>query len=162
MFELQGLRSDLEAAVFVFEQENRSYFARSISDRGDMFFEEFAERHRELMADQQAETGAFYVLVDEHGAVTGRFNLYDIQSGTAAVGYRVAEQASGRGVATSGLRKLCRIARDEIGLRRLTAATSNENIASQRVLAKVGFVLIGPTEVGGRDGLEFVLNLATQ
>jgi hypothetical protein len=32
-------------------------------------------------------------------------------------------------------------------------------VASQRVLAKVGFVLIGPTEVGGRHGSEFKLDL---
>jgi len=29
------------------------------------------------------------------------------------------------------------------------------------VLTKVGFVLIGPVEVGGRPGSEFVLDLAT-
>jgi ribosomal-protein-alanine N-acetyltransferase len=80
--------------------------------------------------------------------------------GTAAVGYRVAERVSGHGVATSGLRELCRIAREDIGLRLLTAATDSENVASKRVLAKVGFVLIGPTEVGGRHGSEFTLDLA--
>jgi ribosomal-protein-alanine N-acetyltransferase len=101
------------------------------------------------------------VLVDEHGAVVGRFNLYDILDGTAAVGYRVAERVSGHGVATSGLRKLCRIAREDIGLRMLTAATGIENVPSQRVLARAGFALIGPTEVGGRHGSEFKLDLAT-
>ena len=161
MFELQRLRSDHEAAVLAFEQENRAYFAKSISDRGDKFFEEFPERHKELMTDQESGTGAFYVLVDEHEAVMGRFNLYDILDGKAAVGYRVAERVSGQGVATSGLRKVCRIAREDIGLWTLTAATSNENIASQRVLAKAGFVSIGPTEVGGRQGTLFELDLGT-
>jgi [ribosomal protein S5]-alanine N-acetyltransferase len=159
MFELQPLRGDHEAAVFVFEQENRSYFSRSISDRGDMFFEEFAERHRELMADQQSGIGAFYVFVDEPGAVVGRFNLYAIQDGTAEVGYRVAERVSGRGVATNGLRELCRIARNDIGLRRLTAAASDNNVASQRVLVKAGFIRIGQAEVGGRHGSMFELDL---
>ena len=160
MFELQPLRSGLEAAVFLFEQENRSYFARSITDRGDAYFEDFAEHHRELMADQQSGFGAFYVIVDEHGAVVGRFNLYGIQNGAADVGYRVAERISGRGVATSGLRELCRIARDDLGLRRLAATVSDDNVASSRVLVKSGFIPIGPADVGGSHGSAFELDLA--
>jgi [ribosomal protein S5]-alanine N-acetyltransferase len=156
--ELLGPRH--EAAVLAFERGNRAYFAKSISDRGDSFFQQFSERHRELMAEQEAGAGAFYVFVDEYGEVVGRFNLYDCSDGTAVVGYRVGERVSGRGVATSGLRKLCRIAREDIGLQMLTAATDDENVASRRVLAKVGFVLVGPTEVGGRHGSEFKLDLA--
>jgi [ribosomal protein S5]-alanine N-acetyltransferase len=157
--ELQPVRIDLEAAVLLFEQENRAYFTRSINDRGDTFFEEFAERHQELMAEQRSGTGAFYVLVDEHGVV-GRFNLYNIQDGTADVGYRVAERVSGRGVATSGLLTLCRIAREDIGLRSLTAAVSDENVASRRVLVKAGFTEIGQADVAGRNGSVFELDLA--
>jgi ribosomal-protein-alanine N-acetyltransferase len=161
VFVLQRLRSDHEDAVLTFERENRVYFAKSISDRGDLFFERFSEQQRELIAVQESGKGAFYVFVDEHEVVVGRFNLYEIHDETAVVGYRIAERVSGRGVATSGLRHLCRIAREDIGLRMLTAATDNENIASQRVLAKVGFVLIGPTEIGGHHGSEYKLNVAT-
>jgi ribosomal-protein-alanine N-acetyltransferase len=161
VFVLQRLRSDHEDAVLTFERENRVYFAKSISDRGDLFFERFSEQQRELIAVQESGKGAFYVFVDEHEVVVGRFNLYEIHDETAVVGYRIAERVSGRGVATSGLRNLCRIAREDIGLRMLTAATDNENIASQRVLAKVGFVLIGPTEIGGHHGSEYKLNVAT-
>ena len=161
MFSLEPLGLDHEAAVLAFEVDNRSYFAKSIRDRGDSFFHRYPERHRELIADHEAGVGAFYVLVDEQGSVVGRFNLYDLSEGTATVGYRVAERVAGHGVATSGLRELCRVSREEIGLRLLTAAAGDENVASQRVLTKVGFVLIGPVEVGGRPGSEFVLDLAT-
>lgn len=80
----------------------------------------------------------------------GRFNLYDLVDGTAGVGYRIAQRVSGRGVATSGLRNLCRIAGEEYGLRTLRAVTSSENVASQRVLTKAGFVAIRSVEVEGR------------
>ena len=159
MPELQPLRSDLEDAVLAFERENRTYFTRSINDRGDAFFDEFAERHRELLAEQHAGRGAFFVLVDELGAVVGRFNLYDIENGSAVVGYRVAERVAGRGTATSGVRSLCRIACDDIGLRRLTAVVSDQNAASQRVLVKAGFTAVGPAEVGGLPGSEFEVDL---
>jgi ribosomal-protein-alanine N-acetyltransferase len=84
--------------------------------------------------------------------VVGRFNLYDLVDETAEVGYRVAEDVAGRGVATSTLRTLCRLAAEQYGLRTLKAKTSNENVASQRVLEKAGFVSLGPTDVGGRPG----------
>ena len=152
MFELQRLRPDHAPAVLAFEQTNRDYFAQSISDRGDDFFEQFAERHRALLAEQETGACVFHVLVDEDENVVGRFNMYDVVDGTAEIGYRVAQRVAGRGVATCALQELCRIARDQYGLRTLRAGTSNENIASQRVLTKVGFVATGAAEVGrGHD-----------
>ena len=161
MFDLERLRPDHEAAVLDFEVANRAYFAESVSDRGDDFYEEFAERYRALLAEQGAGLCVFHVFVDDDETVVGRFNLYDLVDGTAEVGYRVAQRVSGRGVATSGLRDLCRIAGEEYGLWTLRAATSNENVASQRVLVKAGFVAIGPAEVGGRQGASYELALAS-
>ncbi len=94
----------------------------------------------------------FHVLLDGDGAVVGRFNLYNLEDGTAEVGYRVAEHVAGRGVATSTLRKLCGLAVEQYGLRTLKAKTDSENVASQRVLEKAGFVPVGPTDVAGRPG----------
>jgi ribosomal-protein-alanine N-acetyltransferase len=48
VFELQLVQFDHEAMLLQFELENRTYFAESISDRGDDYFERFAERHVEL------------------------------------------------------------------------------------------------------------------
>jgi [ribosomal protein S5]-alanine N-acetyltransferase len=162
VFELQRLRLDHEAPVLAFEQANRAYFAESINDRGDDFYEHFAERHRATLAEQEAGACVFHVLVDGDEKVVGRFNLYDLGAGTAEVGFRVARQVTGRGVATSALRDLCRIASEQYGLRTLTAAASNENIASQKVLTKVGFVATGPAEVGGRQGSSYEIALARQ
>ena len=155
MPELQLLRPDHAPALLAFERENRAYFAGSISDRGDEYFEEFADRHRELLAEQEAGVGAYYVLVDEQGLVLGRFNLYGCQDGTAELGYRVAQRAAGLGVATAAVRELCRLAAEKHRLRTLRAATSRENAASQRVLAKTGFVPAGPADpadIGGKQG----------
>lgn len=160
VYELQRLRPDHESALLDFERANRAYFAESISDRGDDFFEHFAERHHAMLAEQEAGRGAFYLLLDDDDAVVGRFNLYDIAEGSAQVGYRVAQRVSGHGVATSGLRDLCRIAADDDRLRLLKAATSNANVASQRVLSNAGFVVTGPAEVEGRQGVLHELVLA--
>jgi [ribosomal protein S5]-alanine N-acetyltransferase len=68
MPELQRLHADHAAAVLAFELANRAYFGAFISDRGHEFFDQFAERHRALLAEQEAGIGAFYVLVAEDGS----------------------------------------------------------------------------------------------
>src|SRR5215472_7069472 len=152
MPELQRLHAGHAPAVLAFELANRAYFAASISDRGDDFFDQFTSRYRALLAEQEAGTCAFYVLVAEDGSVLGRFNLVGFEDGTAELGYRVAQHAAGRGVATAAVQELCRLAARQYGLRMLKAATTHDNVASQRVLAKSGFVPAGPAEPGGRPG----------
>jgi [ribosomal protein S5]-alanine N-acetyltransferase len=153
--ELEQLHARHAPAVLAFELVNRAYFAASISDRGDEFFDQFPDRHSALLAEQAAGTCAFYVLVADDGSVLGRFNLYDFEDGTARLGYRVAQQVAGRGVATATVRELCRIAAARHGLRTLRAAASRDNAASRKVLTKAGFVPVGPAtpaDLGGESG----------
>ncbi|MFE1798638.1 GNAT family N-acetyltransferase [Streptomyces sp. NPDC059517] len=155
MSELKPLHAGHAGAVLAFELANRDYFAASVSDRGDAFFEEFADRYDAALAEQEADVCAFYVLVAEDGPVLGRFNLYDLEDGTATLGYRVAQHVAGRGVATASVRELCRLAVVRHGLRTLRAATSHENAASRAVLTRVGFVTVGPADpahLGGKAG----------
>ena len=165
MTELERLRGDHAAAVLAFELENREYFAASISDRGDAFFEHFGERHAALLAEQEAGTAAFHVLVADDGRVLGRFNLLFAAPGAAELGYRVAEDAAGRGVATAAVQELCRLAATRYGLRMLRAATSTDNVASQRVLLKAGFVAAGPADpahIGGKTGTWYERTLTAE
>ncbi|WP_328753820.1 GNAT family N-acetyltransferase [Streptomyces sp. NBC_00269] len=155
MPELKRLQAGHAPAVLAFELANRTYFAASISDRGDDFFDQFNDRYTASLAEQEAGICAFYVLVAEDSSVLGRFNLYDVEDGTARLGYRVAERVAGRGVATATVRELCRMATAMHGLRTLRVATSHDNTASQKVLAKAGFVPVGPAtpaDLGGKSG----------
>ncbi len=155
MPKLQRLHPGHAPAVLAFELANRSYFAAFISDRGDEFFDRFAEQHSALLAAQEAGAGAYYVLVAEDGSVLGRFNLVLAGDGTAELGYRVAQHVAGHGLATATVRELCRLAPARHGLHTLRAATSRENIASQKVLTKAGFVPAGPADpahLGGKQG----------
>jgi AcrR family transcriptional regulator/RimJ/RimL family protein N-acetyltransferase len=153
--ELQRLHPGHAPAVLAFELANRSYFAAFISDRGDAYFDQFVRQHSALLAEQEAGAGAYYVLVAEDGSVLGRFNLYRFCGGTAELGYRVAEHAAGRGLATATVRELCLLAAARHGLRTLRAATTLDNTASQKVLAKAGFIPVGPADpahIGGKQG----------
>lgn len=83
---------------------------------------------------------------------------------TGHVGYWVAPQARGRGVAPDALVTLSRWAFESLSLGRMELLTHPENVASQRVAEKAGFqregVLRGalPERDGGRrDGVMFSL-----
>jgi ribosomal-protein-alanine N-acetyltransferase len=155
MPELQRLRADHAAAILAFESANRAYFATSVSDRGDEYFEHFTERLNVLLAEQEAGIGAYYVLVDEDGSVLGRFNLEFVGGGVGELGYRVAQHVTGRGVATATVRDMCSLAASRHGVRTLRAATAGGNVASQRVLLNAGFTEAGPadpSDLGGEQG----------
>lgn len=162
MPELQRLDAGHAPAVLAFELANRAYFAASVPDRGDDYFERFTERHSALLAEQEAGSCAFYVLVADDGSVLGRFNLVDIEDGAAEVGYRVAQHVTGRGVATATVRQLCRLAAVRHGLHTLRAAAARGNVASEKVLTKAGFVPVGPADpadLRGVPGTRYQLEL---
>jgi [ribosomal protein S5]-alanine N-acetyltransferase len=160
--ELKRLHVGHAPAVLAFELANRAYFAASISDRGDDYFDQFTERYDARLAEQEAGICAFYVLVAADSSVLGRFNLVDIEDHTAELGYRVAQHVAGRGVATATVQELCRLAGARHGLRTLRAATSRDNVASQKVLTKAGFVPVAPADpahLGGEPGTWYQRNL---
>ncbi|MGW7242682.1 GNAT family N-acetyltransferase [Streptomyces sp. NPDC054804] len=159
MPELQLLRPDHAPAILAFEQENRAYFAASIPDRGDDYFARFEERHRALLAEQAAGICYFHVVADDAGEVLGRVNLFDVADGGADLGYRIAERAAGRGLATWAAREICGLAATGYGLTFLRAATTLDNTASRAVLARAGFTVTGETRLSGHPGLTYLRRL---
>jgi len=146
MAHLQLLDAHHAPALLQFELDNREFFARWIPDRGDDYFQHFAERHAALLADQAAGLHRFHVLVDHDGTVLGRFNLIDIADGCAELGYRMAERATGRGLAKEGVRQVCELAYAQYGLRRLIATAGVHNKASLAVLRGTGFERVAETD----------------
>ena len=129
--------------------------ARLTEDELDQEPAEQADRLTRLLAEQDAGDGAYFVLVEDDGSVVGRANLVLHQDGVAELGYRVAERATGRGLASAAVRELCGYAGGLPGVRLLRAATTHDNLASQRVLVNAGFAEVGPAEpdeVGGGSG----------
>ncbi|MFE7898800.1 GNAT family N-acetyltransferase [Streptomyces sp. NPDC057424] len=157
MVTLEPLRADHADALLAFERENRTYFARTVPDRGDAFFTPvgFAARLRALLDEQHARVCRFHVVLGEDGDLIGRVNLVDVTDGSAELGYRIGEQAAGRGVATAAVARVCRLAAADYGLTSLTAATTRDNPASMRVLTRNGFTRVENTIVGGRPGLRY-------
>lgn len=154
MLRLERLRDDHAPALLAFERENREFFARTVPDRGDAYFTDFASRHAALLAEQEAGACAFHLIV-EQGVLLGRLNLLDLADGEAELGYRVAESAAGRGVATRAVTLAFGLAAESYGLRSLRALTTRDNPASIRVLERTGFRRVADTTIDGRPALRW-------
>ncbi|MFD7437300.1 GNAT family N-acetyltransferase [Streptomyces sp. NPDC059861] len=159
MPQLQLLRPDHAPGLLAFERENRAYFAASIPDRGEEYFARFDKRHLDLLAEQEAGVCYFHVLTGAAGEVLGRVNLVDVSDGSHELGYRIAERAAGRGIATAAVREVCGLAAGRYGLTTLRAATTLDNAASRAVLARAGFTVTGETQLSGRPGLTYLRDL---
>jgi RimJ/RimL family protein N-acetyltransferase len=77
----------------------------------------------------------------DQDVVLGGGSLYgvNLEQGCASVGYWLAPEARGRGVATHAVRLLARWAFTELGLARLELTCGPDNQASQRVAERCGF-----------------------
>jgi RimJ/RimL family protein N-acetyltransferase len=102
-------------------------------------------------------SGAGFAVLDATtGELLGGVDLHavDAAAGTAEVGWSVAPQARGRGVATEAVQVLTRWAFAAVGLHRLVAQVEVGNWASRAVAEKAGFagegVLRDAAAPGGR------------
>ena len=82
---------------------------------------------------------------DDDAVVLGGASLYDVDraQGRAGIGYWVAAEARGRGVATHAVRLLAGWGFSALGLARIELTCGPNNLASQRVAERCGFVREG-------------------
>jgi ribosomal-protein-alanine N-acetyltransferase len=89
---------------------------------------------------------AYPCVIADRGRILGRITLNILGRGafpSASLGYWVAAAETGRGVATAAVAHLVRVAFGELELHRVEAGTLPDNVASQRVLERNGFVRYG-------------------
>jgi ribosomal-protein-alanine N-acetyltransferase len=157
--DIQLVRLYHAPALLAFERENRAYFAASIPDRGDEFFAEFDMQLAQLLEWQAAGTDYFHLLVAEGGEVLGRVNLFEVADGSAELGYRIAQKAAGKGLATAAVRKVRELAVTKYGLTRLHARVTLDNPASRKVLEHNGFVAVGELTLNGKPARSYICEL---
>jgi ribosomal-protein-alanine N-acetyltransferase len=140
---IRTLRQDDARQLLEFELDNRAWFERHIDSRSAAFYSlQGVSQHIAEYLDAHAR-GNWHPCVILHGdEIVGRANLKDIDTATgcAEVGYRIAEHAAGKGLATRAVKHLMHLARSEWRLARLKADVTANNAASGRVLEKCGFV----------------------
>ncbi|MED1725120.1 GNAT family N-acetyltransferase [Brevibacillus parabrevis] len=141
---IEALKQEDACALLAFESKNREFFERTVPSRGEAYYqdEHFQESLQALLAEQAEGTAFLSLIKSEQGIILGRMNLVDIDQkrASAELGYRVGEEAAGKGVASSALGLLLGEYVQQLGIREVHAKTTADNIASQKVLLKNGFV----------------------
>jgi RimJ/RimL family protein N-acetyltransferase len=119
---------------------------RYIGSRGGTL-EEIVARVRDRIASDHGALGWWLIEDKAGGAFHGVAALLPMPDGDQIeLAYRMARASWGNGLATEAATALVSYAFDQVGLPRLVAVTFPENIASRRVLEKVGFVHDGMSD----------------
>lgn len=87
-----------------------------------------------------------HVILNDFGRVVGRITLSEIVRGpfqSCSLGYWVHVTENGRGLASTAVGEIIRVAFDDLGLHRIQAGTLPHNLRSQRVLERNGFTRFG-------------------
>lgn len=145
---LRQLESSDAVALADLVQRNRVFLEPWEPVHPDSYFTVAGQQEavRASLARQAEGSGFFQVILDESGAVAGRINLNNIVRGafhSASVGYWLAEDAGGRGLATRAVIEVADIAFGTLRLHRLEAGTLPGNHRSQAVLRRAGFERFG-------------------
>nr|WP_246256434.1 GNAT family protein [Isoptericola halotolerans] len=144
---LRLLRRGDGAALARAYLRNRAHLAPWEPERKEAFFTPPRQEAQVLAALGEHEAGRQWPLVlDRSGEIVGRVNVTDVVGGAfqnGHLGYWVDGVLAGRGIMTAAVRATVGLARDDLGLHRLQAATLVHNTASQRVLEQAGFARIG-------------------
>ncbi len=94
----------------------------------------FADHPREWKAGE-----AYRFAVELDGRMIGVADIDEISEREGSVGYWFDRSAWGRGYAYEAARAIVSFGREGVGLLRLTAGHAHDNLASGRVLSKLGF-----------------------
>lgn len=128
--------------------DNRDFLAPWDPIREDDFFTEETQQGLLEKALASYDDGSMVPLAitDGTGKLVGRINIGGIVRGaleSGGIGYWVAREHNGRGLASKAVAEAKAIAFKDLGLHRLQAETLPHNAASQRVLEHNGFERYG-------------------
>ena len=126
---------------------NRDFLQPFDPVRPERFFTEPGQRAALEQLDRERDADAGYrFLIQAAGDPAGVVSVSRITRGpfqNAGLGYWVAQDLNGRGVATQAIAQICEWGFGPARLHRLEAATLTDNIGSQTVLRRNGFHEVG-------------------
>jgi ribosomal-protein-alanine N-acetyltransferase len=141
---IRRLRADDAAALAALYAENRAYLAPFEPIRPEHFFT--AEGQAEQIEAALSRDNELRYIVEVDGEMAGRVNVTNVARGpfcSGILGYWIAHRHAGRGAATTAVGRVVDACFGEHQLHRLEASTLVDNLASQAVLRRNGFTLIG-------------------
>ena len=151
---LRDVTDDDVLVFFEHQQDDGAYRMAAFAPRRDR--DAYVTHWDGIRTDKTGRTKA--ILVD--GQVAGNMLQWiDADSGEPEVGYWIAREYWGRGVATQALSAFL----EEVEQRPVYAHVAADNVGSLRVLEKCGFAVVGEAEAfsaaRGEDVRELILEL---
>ncbi|MGE5703460.1 MAG: GNAT family N-acetyltransferase [Clostridia bacterium] len=132
-------------ALWALRCRNRTFFQPFEPIRPESHFTLEGQQSEITISMESANQGHSYffgIILHESNELIGRISLTSIARGpfqNANLGYYLDQQYNGKGYATEAVSLCTQFAFREAGLHRIQAAVMPRNIASIRVLEKVGF-----------------------
>lgn len=140
---LETLTADEAAAIRSGDRSGRAWADDYPSDGDAVVAAVIGEAGADY--DESAALGVLQVRGRSTGLAIGGIGfLFPVEDGEIEVGYGLVESARGLGLASEALAAVIDLARDN-GVRRMVALTDADNLPSQRVLQRAGFVDAGRT-----------------
>lgn len=139
---------DDATALAAVQRRSRQFLAPWGPIREDAYFTAEGQRTDISVALGRHERGEAmpWVILDGQGDVAGRVTLTGIVHGlfqSCSMGYWLARDQTGKGLATEAVRDAVMFAFGELDLHRVQAETLVNNVASQKVLSRTGFTQYG-------------------
>ena len=112
--------------------------------------------------DAQERADICYFSIYSNTSLVGQIFLHDVNpAGESLIGYHIFDPAQrGRGIGTKALTLLKRFVIEQTELRRLVIITSRDNLASQAIARRCGFLHTGAPREDHENGMVFVLDVA--
>ena len=135
-------------AAFVLELLNDPGWIANIGDRGVRTL----DQARTYIVERFSKS-PWFVLRDPQGEAVGMCGIVVGRDGLDSpdIGYALLARHAGHGYATEAARAVLAHARDVMDLPKVAAITAADNVASQRVLEKIGLRFVGMIDVPGYD-----------
>jgi ribosomal-protein-alanine N-acetyltransferase len=109
-------------------------------------------------AQEQHGFSLWAVVERASGRVIGDCGLQLLEGGPdVEIGYKLARAVRGRGLAAEAGRACLAVGFDELGLERIVAVAHPDNVASRRVMKKLGMTLMGSGHHYGGDTVLYAI-----
>jgi [ribosomal protein S5]-alanine N-acetyltransferase len=144
-----------EDGPLIFELYNTPKFIRHIGDRGIHSLEDAENyiKNRFLPQIERLGYGNYVVITKEGHHKIGGVGIFEREGlDIVDIGYSLLEEFEGKGYAYEAAEKVKSIGMDEFGLSKISAIISKDNLASQKLIEKLGLkfqkyvILPGETE----------------
>ena len=122
-------------------------------------YEELKTAYQEMLQGcldhpEQWKWYAIWIIEDKEGACVGNLSFKGLESnGSVEIGYGIFDEFCNKGFASEAVEAVVKWAMEQSDIKQIEAEADPNNIASQKVLAKCGFVATG---VIGEEGPRYI------